>query len=37
MTDMLNKNIVLVLNGNWQAINMRTPEDAFRQMASNLF
>lgn len=33
---MLNKNIVLVLNRNWQAINTRTPADAFCQMASNV-
>ena len=25
MTDILNKTIVLVLNRNWQAINIRTP------------
>jgi len=25
MTDVLNKTIVLVLNRNWQAINIRTP------------
>jgi hypothetical protein len=25
MSDMLNKTIVLVLNRNWQAINIRTP------------
>jgi 5-methylcytosine-specific restriction endonuclease McrA len=36
MTDMLNKNIVLVLNRNWQAINTRTPADAFCQMATNV-
>jgi 5-methylcytosine-specific restriction endonuclease McrA len=36
MTDMLNKNIVLVLNRNWQAINIRTPQDAFCQMATNV-
>ncbi|HEV2691815.1 MAG TPA: HNH endonuclease [Verrucomicrobiae bacterium] len=35
MNDMLNKNIVLVLNRNWQAINIRTPADAFCQMATN--
>lgn len=33
--DTLNKNIVLVLNRNWQAINIRTPADAFCQMATN--
>jgi 5-methylcytosine-specific restriction endonuclease McrA len=36
MTDILNKNIVLVLNKNWQAINTRTPADAFCQMATNV-
>jgi 5-methylcytosine-specific restriction endonuclease McrA len=36
MTDILNKNIVLVLNRNWQAINIRTPQDAFCQMATNV-
>lgn len=34
--DILNKNIVLVLNRNWQAINIRTPADAFCQMATNV-
>ncbi len=27
---------VLVLNRNWQAINIRTPQDAFCQMATNV-
>jgi 5-methylcytosine-specific restriction endonuclease McrA len=36
MSDILNKNIVLVLNKNWQAINTRTPADAFCQMATNV-
>lgn len=36
MSDMLNKNIVLMLNRNWQAINTRTPADAFCQMATNV-
>src|SRR6266853_5923006 len=36
MTDILNKTIVLVLNRNWQAINVRTPADAFCQMATNV-
>jgi 5-methylcytosine-specific restriction endonuclease McrA len=36
MTDILNKNIVLVLNRNWQAINTRTPADAFCQMATSV-
>lgn len=35
MSDILNKTIVLVLNRNWQAINVRTPADAFCQMATN--
>src|SRR5258706_13063512 len=35
MNDILNKTIVLVLNRNWQAINIRTPQDAFCQMATN--
>jgi 5-methylcytosine-specific restriction endonuclease McrA len=36
MNDILNKNIVLVLNRNWQAINTRTPADAFCQMATSV-
>jgi 5-methylcytosine-specific restriction endonuclease McrA len=36
MSDILNKSIVLVLNRNWQAINVRTPQDAFCQMATNV-
>ena len=36
MSDNLNKTIVLVLNRNWQAINIRTPADAFCQMATNV-
>ncbi|HEY1801913.1 MAG TPA: HNH endonuclease [Terriglobales bacterium] len=36
MTDILNKKIVLVLNRNWQAINIRTPQEAFCQMATNV-
>jgi 5-methylcytosine-specific restriction endonuclease McrA len=36
MTDILNKTIVLVLNRNWQAINIRTPQEAFCQMAANV-
>jgi hypothetical protein len=32
----LNKTIVLVLNRNWQAISIRTPADAFCQMATNV-
>ena len=36
MSDILNKSMVLVLNRNWQAINIRTPADAFCQMATNV-
>ena len=36
MSDILNKTIVLVLNRNWQAINIRTPQEAFCQMATNV-
>ena len=36
MNNILNKNIVLVLNRNWQAINIRTPQEAFCQMATNV-
>jgi 5-methylcytosine-specific restriction endonuclease McrA len=36
MNDMLNKSIVLVLNRNWQAINSRSPAEAFCQMATNV-
>ena len=36
MNDILNKTIVLVLNRNWQAINIRTPQEAFCQMATNV-
>ena len=35
MSDILTKTIVLVLNRNWQAINIRTPANAFCQMATN--
>jgi 5-methylcytosine-specific restriction endonuclease McrA len=35
MSDILHKNIVLVLNRHWQAINIRTPADAFCQLATN--
>lgn len=35
MNDILNKSIVLVLNRNWQAINVRTPAEAFCQLATN--
>ncbi len=36
MTDILNKSIVLVLNRNWQAIHIRTPQEAFCMMATNV-
>ena len=36
MNDILNKSLVLVLNRNWQAINIRTPTDVFCQMATNV-
>ena len=36
MNDILNSATVLVLNRNWQAINVRTPQDAFCQMATNV-
>ena len=32
MSDILNKTIVLVLNRNWQAIHVRTPQEAFCMM-----
>jgi 5-methylcytosine-specific restriction endonuclease McrA len=35
MSDILNKAIVLVLNRNWQAVNVRTPQEAFCMMATN--
>jgi 5-methylcytosine-specific restriction endonuclease McrA len=36
MSDKLNKATVLVLNRNWQAINIRTPADAICQMATGV-
>lgn len=36
MSDILNKTVVLVLNRHWQAINIRTPQDAFCQMATGV-
>ena len=36
MNDILNKTTVLVLNRNWQAINVRTPQEAFCMMATNV-
>src|ERR1043166_6626814 len=34
--NILNKTTVLVLNRNWQAINVRTPQEAFCMMATNV-
>ncbi len=34
MSEVLNKAVVLVLNRNWQAIHVRTPAEAFCQMAT---
>jgi HNH endonuclease len=36
MSDILNKATVLVLNRNWQAIDARTPAEAFCQMATDV-
>ena len=36
MSDTLNKATVLVLNRNWQAINVRTPQEAFCMMATHV-
>jgi 5-methylcytosine-specific restriction endonuclease McrA len=36
MTDILTKPIVLVLNRHWQAIHVRTPQEAFCMMATNV-
>ena len=36
MSNILNKALVLVLNRNWQAINVRTPQEAFCMMATNV-
>jgi 5-methylcytosine-specific restriction endonuclease McrA len=36
MSNILNKAIVLVLNRNWQAIHVRTPQEAFCMMATNV-
>ncbi len=36
MSSLLTKATVLVLNRNWQAINVRTPQEAFCMMASNV-
>ncbi len=36
MSNVLTKATVLVLNRNWQAINVRTPQEAFGMMATNV-
>jgi 5-methylcytosine-specific restriction endonuclease McrA len=36
MSSILNKSVVLVLNRNWQAINVHTPQEAFCMMATNV-
>src|SRR4029078_2246866 len=36
MNNIVNKATVLVLNRNWQAINIRTPQEAFCMMATNV-
>src|ERR1041384_2044677 len=36
MNAILNKTMVLVLNRNWQAINIRTPQEAFCMIATNV-
>lgn len=36
MNSILHKNIVLVLNRNWQAVNIQTPAEAFCQMATDV-
>ncbi len=36
MGNTLTKATVLVLNRNWQAINVRTPQEAFCMMATNV-
>ena len=36
MNDILNKSLVLVLNRNWQAVNVRTPQEAFCMMAASV-
>lgn len=35
MSDVLSKATVLVLNRNWQAINVKTPQEVFGMLASN--
>lgn len=36
MNSVLHQNVVLVLNRNWQAINIQTPAEAFCQMATDV-
>ena len=36
MNSILDKHVVLVLNRNWQAINVRTPADAICQMVNDV-
>ena len=36
MNSILNKSVVLILNRNWQAINIRSPQEAFCMMAANV-
>jgi 5-methylcytosine-specific restriction endonuclease McrA len=36
MSSILQQNTVLVLNRNWQAINVRTPEEVFAQLATRV-
>jgi hypothetical protein len=36
MNDILNKSMVLVLNRHWQAVNVRTPQEAFCMMATGV-
>ena len=36
MSSILTKATVLVLNRNWQAINVRAPQEAFCMMAANV-
>jgi hypothetical protein len=36
MSNILTKATVLVLNRNWQAINVRTPQEAFCMVATNV-
>src|ERR1043165_9516202 len=36
MSNILTKATVLVLNRNWQAINVRTPQEAFCMMAADV-